>query len=105
MDFFLWVKRTKADRNRWHVCSARGCIKVENLTIPKPLRTGTGAIRQESFMLSHLSAPQAQCEKHFACPVLRSLGMLRFSHFPADARRTHMPSVPVSFLFFETGRS
>ena len=25
MDFFLWVKRTKADRDRWHVCSAGGC--------------------------------------------------------------------------------
>ncbi|MFR7971656.1 MAG: hypothetical protein ACLU8C_04620 [Lacrimispora saccharolytica] len=42
---------------------------MENLTVPKPLRAGTGAIRQESFMLSRLSAPQAQCEKHFVCPV------------------------------------
>src|SRR5699024_11448212 len=51
----------------------------------------------ESFMLSHLSAPQAQCEKHFACPVLRSLGMLRFSHFPADARRSRIPPAPGHF--------
>ena len=45
---------------------AGGCNDVENLSIPKSLRTGTGAIRQESFMLSQLSAPQAQCVWHFA---------------------------------------
>ncbi len=49
------------------VCVYGGrCNDVENLSIPKSLRTGTGAIRQESFMLSQLSAPQAQCGKHFA---------------------------------------
>ena len=50
---------------------AGGCKNMENLNVQKPLRTGTGAIRQEFFINSRLSAPQAQCEKHFACPVLR----------------------------------
>ena len=60
------AKRTKSARGRWSACTAGGCNDVENLSIPKSLRTGTGAIRQESFMLSQLSAPQAQCGKHFA---------------------------------------
>ena len=60
------AKRTKSARGRWSACMAGGCNDVENLSIPKSLRTGTGAIRQESFMLSQLSAPQAQCGKHFA---------------------------------------
>mgnify|MGYP001623807726 CR=1 FL=1 len=60
------AKRTKSARGRWSACTAGGCNDVENLSIPKSLRTGTGAIRQESFMLSRLSAPQAQCVKHFA---------------------------------------
>ena len=60
------AKRTKSARGRWSACTAGGCNDVENLSIPKSLRTGTGAIRQESFMLSQLSAPQAQCRKHFA---------------------------------------
>ena len=106
-DFFFGyfgLKRTKAGRERWHGCSAGGCRKVENLTIPKPLRTGTGAIRQESFMLSHLSAPQTQGVWPFVCPVLRGSGTLRFSHTSADARRTHRPPAPGCFLCFEDAR-
>ena len=57
---------------------AGGCNDVENLSIPKSLRTGTGAIRQESFMLSQLSAPQAESvlENSFlqsARPTLREI--------------------------------
>ena len=48
-----------------YVCVGR-LERRENLSVPKPLRTGTGAIRQEFLINSHLSAPQAQCGKHFA---------------------------------------
>ena len=58
---------------------AGGCNDVENLSIPKSLRTGTGAIRQESFMLSQLSAPQAQCGKHFAWSARKGFCALRVS--------------------------
>ena len=84
-------KRTKAARGRWHTCTAGGCGKTENLTVPGPLGPGTGAIRQESFMLSHLSAPQTPGLKPCVCPGPDGSGMLRFSHLPADARRTRMP--------------
>ena len=88
---------------RWSVCAAGGCFDVENLSVPKPLRTGTGAIHQECLMHSRFSAPQAQCVWHFACPVLRDFGALRFSHIAADARRTHRPPAPVRFLGIEGG--
>ena len=87
------------------VCVRRAAANdVETLNVPKPRRTGTGAIRSESFMLSQLSAPQAQCVWHFACPVLRGFGTLRVSHIFADARRTHTPAVPDSFLVVGCGR-
>ena len=41
----LGEKRTKTFRGRWEACAAGGCRDVENLDLPKPLRTGTGAIR------------------------------------------------------------
>ena len=94
----LLAERTKAASGRWHAWTAGGCSDVENLTIPKSLRTGTGAIHQEIFMISRFSAPQAQCGQHFACPVLRDFGMLRFSHIAADARRPRIPPAPACFL-------
>ena len=97
---WLWGKRTKAGRGRWEACTAGGCKDVENLTVPKPLRTGTGAIRQELLINSHLSAPQIRCVQHLICPVLRGFGTPRFSHVPADARRTRLPPAPACFLFF-----
>ena len=72
----------------------------EILNGQKALRTGTGAIHQECFMHSRFSAPQAQCVWHFACPVLRCFGTLRFSHAAADARRTRMPHAQGFFLAF-----
>ena len=91
------LKNQKASRGRGSACAAGGCIGVENLGVPNPRRTGTGAIRWELLINSHLSAPQAQCVWHFACPVLRGFGALRFSHIAADARRTHRPPAPVRF--------
>ena len=84
---------------------AGGCKDMENLTVPKPLRTGTGVIRKELLINSLLSTPQAQCGKHFACPVLRSFGALRFSHDFSDARRPHIPPAPGRFLVFGHGKS
>ena len=55
----LVAKRTKAVRGRWYACTAGGWKDAETLNVPKPLRTGTGAIRQELLINSHLSAPQA----------------------------------------------
>ena len=98
------AKRTKAARGRWYAWTAGGCSDVENLTVPKPLRTGTGAIRQEFFINSRLSAPQAQCVWHFACPVLRGFGTLRFSHIAADARRPRIPPASGGFLGVGAGR-
>ena len=51
--------RTEAAGSSRHACAAGGCKDAENLTVPKPLRTGTGAIRQEFLINSRLSAPQA----------------------------------------------
>ena len=96
-------KRTKEARGRWSACTAGGCNDVENLTVPKSLRTGTGTIRQESFMLSRLSVPQTPGVKPCVCPVLRGFGPLRFSHIVADARRTRRPPAPGFFLVFGTG--
>ena len=39
--------------------------EAENLSVPKPLLTGTGAIHQECLMHSRFSAPQSQCVQHF----------------------------------------
>ena len=77
---------------------------MENLGVPKPLRTGTGAIQQESFMLSRFSAPQTPGGKPCVCPVLQGFGAPRFSHSFADARRTPIPPAPDSFLAFGEGR-
>ena len=57
---------TKKSLSVWHPCATGGCKEAENLSVPKSLRTGTGAIRQELLINSRLSAPQAQCGKHFA---------------------------------------
>ena len=65
---------------------AGGCKGAENLTVPKPRRTGTGAIRQEFLINSRLSAPQAPGVKPFACPARRDSRALRFSRTFADAR-------------------
>ena len=97
-NFVYGGKRTKSALDGWHTCTAGGCRKTENLTAPEPLGSGTGAIRQESFMLSHLSAPQAQCVRHFAWPVLRNFGTLRFSRIFSDARRPRLPPGPGWFL-------
>ena len=35
------AKRTKSARGRWSACTAGGCNDVENLSIPKSLRTQT----------------------------------------------------------------
>ena len=48
----------KAGRGRWYGGTAGGCEDVETLNVPKCLRTGTGAIHQEIFMISRFSAPQ-----------------------------------------------
>ena len=98
------VRRTKNSLNGWHTCTAGGCGKTENLTVPGPLGPGTGAIRQESFMLSHLSAPQTPGLKPCVCPGPSGLGTLRFSRLPADARRTRMPPSQGVFLFSGSGR-
>ena len=52
---------TKKSLSVWYPCAAGGCKEAENLSVPKSLRTGTGAIRQEFLINSRLSAPQAQC--------------------------------------------
>ena len=80
------------------MCTAGGCKDAETLNGSKHLRTGTGAIRRELLINSHLSAPQAQCEKHFACPVLRHFEPFRVSRAFANARRTHRPPAPDCFL-------
>ena len=49
---------TKKSLSGWHTCTAGGCGEAENLSVPKHLRTGTGAIRQELLINSRLSAPQ-----------------------------------------------
>ncbi len=36
--------RTKKSLSGWHRRTVGGCKEPENLTVPKPLRTGTGAI-------------------------------------------------------------
>ena len=41
----LVAKRTKAVRGKWYACTAGGWKDAETLNVPKPLRTGTGAIR------------------------------------------------------------
>ena len=68
--------RTKKSLSGWHRRTVGGCKEPENLTVPKPLRTGTGAIHQECFMHSRFSAPQTQGVWPFVCPVLRGSGTL-----------------------------
>ena len=106
--FFCFFSNTLGGRKRSGTGGMRvrraAANDVETLNVPKPRRTGTGAIRSESFMFSQLSAPQAQCLWHFACPVLQGFGTLRVSHIFADARRTHTPPVPDSFLVVGCGR-
>ena len=41
---------TKKSLSVWHPCATGGCKEAENLSVPKSLRTGTGAIRQEFFL-------------------------------------------------------
>ena len=103
-NFVYGGKRTKSARARWEAWTAGGWKDAENLIVPESLRTGTGAIRQESFMLSHLSAPQAQCVRHFAWPVLRNFGTLRFSRIFSDARRPRLPPAPGWFLAVASGK-
>ena len=43
---------TKSSQRRGGACPWDGCKVVENLSVPKPLRTGTGAIRQELLINS-----------------------------------------------------
>ena len=77
------------------VCVRRAAANdVETLNVPKPRRTGTGAIRSESFMLSQLSAPQAQCVWHFACPARKPPCRQEVPSGATDARRTHTSAVP-----------
>ena len=106
--FFCFFSNTLGGRKRSGTGGMRvrraAANDVETLNVPKPRRTGTGAIRSESFMFSQLSAPQAQCLWHFACPVLQGFGTLRVSHIFADARRTRMPPVPLRFLVVGCGR-
>ena len=72
------------------VCVRRAAANdVETLNVPKPRRTGTGAIRSESFMLSQLSAPQAQCA--FALRLSRS-GIARRLRFSNQRRRCPLPT-------------
>ena len=98
-------KRTKSGREGGVGRESRGLLQRRgDSRLQSAFRAGTGAIRSESFMLSQLSAPQAQCLWHFACPVLQGFGTLRVSHIFADARRTRMPPVPLRFLVVGCGR-
>ena len=54
------VSSAKKSLSGWHRRTVGGCKEPENLTVPKPLRTGTGALNQECFMHSRFSAPQTQ---------------------------------------------
>ncbi len=36
---------TKKSLSVWHPCATGGCKEAENLSVPKSLRTGTGALR------------------------------------------------------------
>lgn len=68
------------------VCVCGNCCgNAENLNVPKPLWTGTGALRQEFLINSCLSAPQAPGWQPCACPVRRGFGTSRFSRISADA--------------------
>ena len=68
--FFCFFSNTLGGRKRSGTGGMRvrraAANDVETLNVPKPCRTGTGAIRSESFMLSQLSAPQAQDVWSFA---------------------------------------
>ena len=66
-------------RGRWYAWTAGDCKDMENLTVPKPLRTGTGVIRKELLINSLLSTPQAQCGKHFAWSARKGFCALRVS--------------------------
>ena len=77
--------------------------EVENLSVPEPPGSGTGAIRRELLINSHLSAPQTPGLMPCVCPGPDGPGMLRFSHLPADARRTRMPPAQGVFLFVGSG--
>src|SRR5699024_1145879 len=89
---------TKAAQGRGGACIGDGCWNVENLNARTPLRMGTGAIRQEFFINSRLSAPQTPGWKPFVCPIRRSIRTLRFSHIPADVSDTRTTSALVCFL-------
>ena len=76
--FFCFFSNTLGGRKRSGTGGMRvrraAANDVETLNVPKPRRTGTGAIRSESFMLSQLSAPQASGWQPSAWPVSKRPG-------------------------------
>ncbi|MFQ7290004.1 MAG: hypothetical protein ACLRPV_14540 [Lacrimispora saccharolytica] len=92
-------------RGAWGVvCESRGRLRNRgDSSVRSAIRTGTGAIRQEFFINSRLSAPQAPGTTPCACPIrltLRALGISNRSHRCPWLSHT-TPHAPLDFCVLE----